>query len=739
MLSNSSIFAAHSANRGAQPRGDLPQGKIVEQDLPQFLIDLLLIFGCLAVVMSVAAALGEAGLPFGFDVFPIGEDNNWVDMLQRGSGSGPAHLLWALDHRNPLSPWWYIAARDLILNFDHGLLVLRYAMAVLLAISAYFMVVAVAGRQSRSFALSLAVVIVFWMANRYLEQIIWNFQGALCASLVSVAAYAMFVNGGKRYYLFYGTSIVAWFIAFATYTIQCGAVLAIGYLAVRRGLSSKHDRDQPQSAFKVVSIAICDTIPYLAVFGVFLLIWQTTIRPSVADSVALSFSPAAFAASLGEGLIRMDLGLLFSRVQNSSYLGLITIVAAGCGILIAVALWLRARIANAVPTIISIPSLLDVIIVLAGLVGPTVVLESSASMWPPGTRWPMIYQLTTPALLLACGAAVVALTLRAGWGRQLAWIAVVAVAVGAGEFFSLGHNQIQVETTRNEKFIRDNILRLVAEDLARGDPQPVQVLLKLDADARAKWRSSDILSPTIARVWLRRDDISFRLIPWVPTPNSYWAPWWKIQFGTDWEGVGNAKVWGGSVPYQRIRVLEVSGGTARRAAVVHKSDFTGWQVDWNREGPVIFPTGESKLCPLTWRVNQDAITEGWSLPEQDADGPVRWTISPTAQVILPWACTESVILRVVVAYAVSIANIEGLVLRGNGFKLPYRRRFIDGNQVYEAALSRQIFSKSPILRLDLSVGALDKVEGAGNRRFGVAVRRVEIRLASPAGEKQAVQ
>ena len=67
----------------------------------------------------------------------------------------------------------------------------------------------------------------------------------------------------------------------------------------------------------------------------------------------------------------------------------------------------------------------------------------------------MIYQLTTPAILLACGAAVVALTVRAGWGRQLAWIGGCGFCGWTGEFFSLGHNQIQVEITRNEKFIRD--------------------------------------------------------------------------------------------------------------------------------------------------------------------------------------------------------------------------------------------------------------------------------------------
>ena len=73
----------------------------------------------------------------------------------------------------------------------------------------------------------------------------------------------------------------------------------------------------------------------------------------------------------------MDLGLFFSRVQSSPYWGLITIVAAGCGILIASALWLRAQITNIAPAIISIPGLLDVFIVLACLAAPTVVVLES--------------------------------------------------------------------------------------------------------------------------------------------------------------------------------------------------------------------------------------------------------------------------------------------------------------------------------------------------------------------------
>src|SRR5208337_4079443 len=153
------------------------------------------------------------------------------------TGAEAAQLQWALDYRNPLSPWWYIATRGLILSFDAGLLVLRYTIAAVLAFSSYLLVITVAGCRARAFALALAVLIIFWMANRYTEQIIWNFQGALAVSILSVVAYARFIAMARRPYPLYALSVILWFLAFTTYTIQCGAVVAISYLALRQALS----------------------------------------------------------------------------------------------------------------------------------------------------------------------------------------------------------------------------------------------------------------------------------------------------------------------------------------------------------------------------------------------------------------------------------------------------------------------------------------------------------------------
>ena len=438
-------------------------------------LDSAFILAALAALLLVIATLGALGFGVGFDVFPIGEDNNWIDMLQRGRGAEAARLFWAIDHRNPLSPWWYIAARPIILGFDAGLLALRYAIAAVLALAAYCMAVTVAGGRARAFALGIAMVSVVWMANRYTEQIIWNFQGALAASLLSVAAYARFVEEGRRSYRLYAISIVLWFVAFATYTIQCGAVLAIGYLAFRRapapGLDALH------SVLERARAAVLDTLPYLVLFGLFFLLWQTTMGP-FAPAISFHFSGAALLQSLREGVWTSDLAQFYQNVVTSPHRLAFIAAAAVCGAVAFLALQWRERRAAAAAPGVGGRGLVDVLVVVACIAAPTIALESGSDTWTPGTRWPMIYQLTSPVLLLAFVAAL--LWAAAPPLRARLWSGAVALAIAIGALFSLGHNRLQVEYTANEKFIRDSMRRLVAEDLAAGLNPPTQILLKLD-------------------------------------------------------------------------------------------------------------------------------------------------------------------------------------------------------------------------------------------------------------------
>ena len=94
----------------------------------------------------------------------------------------------------------------------------------------------------------------------------------------------------RRPYPLYALSVILWFLAFTTYTIQCGAVVAISYLALRQALSPSVDnRPDPRPALsKRLGRTVVDVAPYVVLFGLFVLNWQTTMGP-LADSIPLKF------------------------------------------------------------------------------------------------------------------------------------------------------------------------------------------------------------------------------------------------------------------------------------------------------------------------------------------------------------------------------------------------------------------------------------------------------------------
>jgi hypothetical protein len=323
------------------------------------------------------------------------------------------------------------------------------------------------------------------------------------------------------------------------------------------------------------------------------------------------------------------------------------------------------------------------------------------------------------------------MTTRPRVQRYRFWIAAVSAAVGVGAAFSLAQNQEQVEITKNEKFVRESLMRLVAEEFAAGRKPPLQVLVMLDESYRPRW-SSDTLSPAMGRVWLQRDDISFRLGNWAPAPSSFLAPLWRIRFGPDSEGVGNGKLWGESVPYDRLRILEIKRHAARRISVADQDVFKGLEVEWQRTGAIILPeAGGVPFCPVTWSADHEVLGTGMGLTERDDKGPFRWTTSRAARLILPSDCRHRSLLRVVVARALSQRNIDNLALFANGQKLQHRRTLVEGDVVYEAELPAEIVAQKSVIEIDLAVTALDRIPNE-IRQVGIAIRSVEIHPTAPA-------
>ena len=191
-------------------------------------------------------------------------------------------------------------------------------------------------------------------------------------------------------------------------------------------------------------IVIVDTIPYLVLFVLFLLIWQTTMGVGVAESLSLHFTIAGLLGSLREGIWSSDLAQFYSWVASSPDRVAFIVSGIGCGVIAFLALQWRERGVATDASVIGLSQLIDVAIVFACIAAPTVALESSSAVWTPGTRWPMIYQLTTPALLLVVVACLLAFTSQPGLLRMRLWVGAVSVAIGLGVLLALGHNQQQL-------------------------------------------------------------------------------------------------------------------------------------------------------------------------------------------------------------------------------------------------------------------------------------------------------
>lgn len=513
------------------------------------------IVACWLGYLGLLWLLGELGLGTGLFVWPMGEDRNWIDLLQRGDAGVTARGLWALDHRNPLSPWWYNVFRPLILGWTNGLFLLRHGVGLALALASYTLVALWFGPRARAFGCALGCLITVSTFNAYFDQIYWNFLGSLVCSILCVIAYLRHLRApGRGHWL--GLSLVLWLLAVATYTIQAGAVVVIA-LAVWLAEA------QRPIIQRIGAVALA-TLPFFAVFVLFVLIWQTTSVPT--DGIFIPPGLTRLLGSLRMGLYHEDvtlMGLVLGRSPNRFAL-------AAVGIALGLTVWFllpRLRLAERPPVRVGL-----IVLIALGLAAPTVAVETIGSMWTPGTRWRMIYQFTTPALYLGI------LALLAAWLGSAFWRAGVAALFSAALILSFAHNERQVAVTKSERAF----YRTIAADSQRFGTQPLHYLLMIDRTTH--WQSADYISPVFARTWFRSASPSFRLIP----GPRYWPAQTgaKVSFLPDAEGVANATVDGRTMPYAQIRIVRAENGRYTVLDRLDKADLAGFRAEWQRDGAI---------------------------------------------------------------------------------------------------------------------------------------------------------
>jgi hypothetical protein len=540
--------------------------------------DLILIFIAWLGPLLLLWFLQKAGYSVGFDVWPLGEDWSWMATLKAPSASDTARRMWGMFDRNPLLVWWYIAAKPLIIEFESGMLILRHLMRLALAIFSYLLFLGVGGRGGRPFALAVGVLIAAFSANGYLDNLQWPLVGVLTVSLLSILSYVYFLEGNREVYGWYAASLILWFVALTSYTLQSGAILAIAVLAFWSASGEAIWSNLTRRLLRV----ILDVWPYVAIFMLYVCIWNTVSNPRMAAYYSVKPTFSAFLSSVRYGVWPSDYirfqqwfgGPLSPLTQTAIFIA----VAVGFyGLIIG----RQSSAKNAFPS----PSKLVLIIIVACcVVLPTVAVESSASeVWPPGSRWLMVQPFWLPflitlsiTLLLAC------LPIRYKGFRI--WSVLLATGAAASVMTSLGFNEQQVILTRSERALYSGLRDALIGDFEDGRGLPRYYLIKMEPGT--PWLSSDALSGIYSQNWFPELDVSFRLIPNAPATEPAWMPFWKIRFNEDEVGVDNVRFGGGHAPYDQVRAFSFDGQRLRSLAGANQAAFAGLQVEWNRSGPL---------------------------------------------------------------------------------------------------------------------------------------------------------
>jgi hypothetical protein len=461
-------------------------------------IDLVLIFAVWSILIGTLLVLQVLGLEFGFDIWPIGEFRNWIKFLQDGEGFSALKLFWAVDNRNALSPWWYLAARPLIVAAPAAPLILHLLVGLFVGVAAYLLLVEVT--RARSFALSVGILSALFLPNIYLDEVVWNFVGALGFTLISIWLFALFCND-RHNHGYLAASYLAWFVAISTYTIQIGGMAAVFVLSLRERLSAV-------PWYRAVVGAVADALPYAALLMLYMLLWITTSAPAVLPSAYhLQFSFDAFTKSFVFGIWNEHYQIFLIWLLRIGP----RLMVVGFGLLVATILLLLYRLRPGDYPKPARSSLGFAFLIGACIAGPTVALETMSDVWTPGTRWPMLMQFWSPFLFCIMAFTVLSpLPDRFWWSL---WKVVTACAAAFFILLVLGFNHTQVVHVRHERAFFTGLQGAVNQDRLSGLKFPRRYLIQLGDPAY--FLPGVSLADSYAHTILGRD-VTFRYVKSLP-------------------------------------------------------------------------------------------------------------------------------------------------------------------------------------------------------------------------------
>ena len=523
-------------------------------------------------------ALQTLRLGVGFHIYPLCEDRSWIHLMTNYPGFEMHRQWWSWASRSPLASWWYQAFSPLIFLMPEGLYLLRKLVDLLLASSVYLLVNQISRGRLPKFALACGVLVLLWNFSGYLDQILWVTLAAFGLSILSVYFYCRYLDSARGTAEYFVVSLLLFFVALATYSIQCGVPIAVFLLGL-------FHRQETTGVWRLSSGAFGatkDAFLFCVLLVLFLQIWITTSGPT---SSYFHLDPGLFPKQFRASVVNFAWHNDTSAFIRSLYRHWPPwLVVASVGSAIMLFYWLFAVIAKSEPSASTTglsADILDLVLVLAvfcALVAPTVLLESTTTTWYPGSRSRMVQQGFQPVLYLSILFLLAEYLLRRTARRRVEYVRNVGIALLCAFALVLGleYNRQLSEQSRFDRNLEAGLKKIVP---AIG--KPTHFVVKLKGMKLGMWTSGGFAPMPSLVVETAYKSNAVTLDPVYEGEPQGSKP---LTFGNDQQGIYSPES-GDWVPYQDVVLLEFDGHKVTRLTSADRETFSGYGALYAREKP----------------------------------------------------------------------------------------------------------------------------------------------------------
>jgi hypothetical protein len=666
---------------------------------------------------ALLLALQALRLGVGFHVHPLGEDRVWTHWMVNNPGFALDRQFWQNQSRNPLAPWWYQAFSPLIFLLPEGLYLVRKLVDLFLAVSVYLLINEICRGKLPKLAFGCGVLVLLWNFSAYQEQILWTMLISFGFSILSAYFYCRYLDSAKAAGEYFAVSLLLFFVALATYSIQSGvpgAVLLLGLFRPREktgnlGLS-----------YAAAVGAARDAILFFALFLLYLQVWITTSGPT---STAFHLDPTLFLkqflASITSFLWHSDTTALMGSLNEHWPLWLVVASFSVNAILFYCLFVSIAGKEATPPTAGSSAPILDLILTLAvfsALVAPTVLLESTSSVWYPGSRSRMVLQVFQPVAYL------LVLFILADWlfrrkRRAYPQNAGMALLCAMAAILGLEYNRELSEQTSFERKLETALKKIVPVLVKK----PIHFVVKMKGMKRGVWYSGigREMPSLFVQMAYKSDAVTLDPV-YEGDPRAVSE---TVTFGSDQSGMYSPESasW---VPYQQVVVVEFDGQRATQMTRIGRETVSGYQVRYDRESELV---QDSKAvigcpdCPTSFDFRSAPDGAGWSAPEQNNLGEwYTWMASTKASLKMSTSCAGAARLKIRVLAPMAPDILQSLRIAANGLNIPVEIFAGANDGLFDllGAIPASAMRRDGALMFDFTVDRTVVPEG-GNRTLAI--------------------